>query len=1541
MGFGVGPVAPLDLATEVLRQPLQEMADPLAFLEAQDEEETKRDFPQFFREMAQQLSQYQEVQQQQQVEAAQRRAIAEVQTQNAEAAQEAADDEQKRVDKYRDSVKDSFVASRVNDLLANRQGPVQEGVAAPFVTEHDGGFFGGLKDIAKSVTAPVGKVIEAGIEGIGAGIEHLPGGERVGTAVGSLPEAAAQFKRVFGQEFEKKTGQPLNLETSLDAINNYGFKPITEKVQEGTDFLLRYSADPVIDHTIGEISPEAADKIRGVTHFVGGLAPYALIAMLAPGLTTVGAAAKASRATALFGAMDTAFALSASSDIKQLATAYENGQIDGRTFLLGSALSAANILPPIAGRLGLHAFGRFKAKAEADKAIADIMRFRGKNPLEIADEMQKVGLTKSYDEMAGTGSAAVETPKVRTAAELEAARPPTEAPVEVPTRVITERPQTPVDQRVGRHRLETPEGDRLEWRETPSGGHIADVTVQVEREGRGSALLNKAIEDIRAQNPDASITADLNSEGGARLFAKQAGVQFTDTAGRPITSEAAIAAATRREGPQAEIPGRVPAPVEAPAPRPTPGRLLASEAGAMRVGKEGETGFDGVRRTPVQDNQWASVQRREDGTYDVFDKRWADPKTGVTAGIPVEDAVKHFDNVDDALSAAEDLAVRGAAPADVKRARFQEAAATEIEKGPRIVQRAEEELRAAQEPRPVREAAAIADAETRYRTIVDRTNTESGATVDPTTGDLVPYEGYFVGGGVPTKTIPLSEFTPQTLADFVSENADAFKDSRLKLGTEVIERDGEKAVNIDASIQMKNRGAALELARERGEERVWDTAANEAIDVSPKPQVKLEEPTTPEVVRPGTKLTGSEQEAAQRLRNFTKEWSEPERNLVERVITDTSDRARFIERAGTANSWLTKTGSTLERVLKKVKDIGRQLTSSELGALRLGRRADIEGMKHSDLIEYGAARRWLFPQETWKDWGNHMSTKVGGSADYWLSNTKRDVQEFVEEQMGLLGTGPRAGGLTKRTPEGIETSSKYGPATKPSTYETLKQFADEGAQLRSSGGGTLDMRTWYDKFYPWMKKTFGDDAEVVTMLAATTQANASPAGGVPGALRAYIQWRLGEPITGQMSASISKQMEQILRGGVPRGSKISPFYEALRYSGERGRNAVAIDRWMIAALGGQEARWKSLAGNDQFLRFAQTIIRSAASEANVSPRAFQAAVWGAFKKDWNQLRESVGLKSMSEDYTFFEDLFARKMTEFNMRAPKDMRLLGEQQQLFDVETLQREAVKVLGDAKPGETYQQRSNRLNELLYNDWNNRVAASHLLDTGEVPTHITDPVVRTDVESTANYFRRGFQDRLSMADDSILTDMSKKGRLPAWQKKMVDETLTTRKTGQTTVRRERFEALPKEERTRLRHLGWETVPQDAATLRRVTTELDNLRDISDVPSLSNWLHRNADIVGDPAQYIGRKLKTGTTYMDTEGKLVEKTTMAPYWERKSFHENTRILNIGRIKQEVLSRFPDQRSVDGTSQDLGQTLRRGKSELAKKREKPPLGSCAA
>jgi hypothetical protein len=124
---------------------------------------------------------------------------------------------------------------------------------------------------------------------------------------------------------------------------------------------------------------------------------------------------------------------------------------------------------------------------------------------------------------------------------------------------------------------ETGGRDLLKWRPRGEGGHIHTVNVpeSAQGQGRASALMTKAIQDIKAQTPGRVATADVETPEGASLLSKF-GATFEDQYGNPITLEQAKEQANR--GAWATIDLTKPSPVT---PRAT--GLLSSEVGGTRV----------------------------------------------------------------------------------------------------------------------------------------------------------------------------------------------------------------------------------------------------------------------------------------------------------------------------------------------------------------------------------------------------------------------------------------------------------------------------------------------------------------------------------------------------------------------------------------------------------------------------------------------------------------------------------------------------------------------------------------------------------------------------------------------------------------------------------------------------------------------------------------------------------------------------------------------------------------------------------------------
>ena len=1527
---------PLKVAQELLSQPARPAASAAAYADEVDKAEFERDIPNFFRQAAQQIAEAERVRQAQEEEFAARQAAASASApveEDAEVLAPLAGYDQTSgqsmlrgpqfeptqpgpIDVPMSPAPGAPIGPGYNPLLEETITPAIESTQ---VGSKVGDALGWLK---KNVADPVLDKAGDVVEGVGAGVQRLPdwvpGDERVGTAIESLPMAAGRFVEGFGKGFEEQHGVPLSPETAKSALFAE-FRNEVNLVSMWSDRILTdYTIDPVLHATLPDFLADPAVKAVG---FAAQILPWAVIGIV--GGVPAGIA------------MTATFATLAAEDTINLLGAYQRGQIDGKTLALGVGLNSIDLADPWTGHILGRATAGFRNKAAIQAAIRDIEAITGNKldtpqlnrGINAAEELQKNA--PSYEQLAeekfGPGASLTREERMaRTAEGLgpdvapipEQVRDLTPAPdltqrvtdavQDAPVSVlIDEQPQSPLDVRLDRHRLTTAEGDRLDYR----GTHINDVTVQVERQGRGSALLNRAIEDIRSRDPGATITADLNSEGGARLFARLNGAVFTDAQGNPLTPETAIAAAARREGPLVELP---PASVAADAPAPKVEEPVAVSAGRVddpnvekpvdatdaKAGDDGWTKktYDKVERRRVEKNQYGEVWERRDGKFDMVDSRWASMEGGQTAGAG-SDNIRTFDSIDDARASLEELTARFSKPPEARAADFRAAAGRAIEDAdavkeaereatkPNIVREAEDvaakaqpELTPAEEvkdltgnrKRPILEATESARAEQTYGPMVKDTMGENGgATYNPRTGKPVPYKDFFVGGYAPSKTVKADNFGPQDLADYVRENFDVFKDKSISIGTERVSRDGVDYINIDAVRNVATKGQAIRIGKVNGEQRVWDANNDVAVEV------------------PGVKQI------------------EKSVNPTEKFFDGESGAIDYARIGAVAKDWIRSASVAIKRVLAAVARAGRTFHNNELGQIRLGR-GKFEGISDTDFLDFGASRRWLFPEESWDSWADQMVTRIGGTRELWNSR-RGDIRIHAEKMMGLMGEGQQ-GVIGKG-----DNARRFGQESGPATFERMKTLYDEGSVLHQNGK-SIDMRRWYDKFWPTMKEHFGDDAEMFTMMMAMTQANNSPANGVSIAMRSYVQWKLGDPIHRMGSRTVRNEIEGFLMGHVPEGPKINPFWEALRFIGARGRNAVAVDRWVIGAMGaksmGPGMDVKSLQGNKAFIRFSQNLIKTAADEAGVTPRAFQAAIWGGFRREWDGLLKAAGGRPMGGDNDFFENLMLRTFKEFSLRSPSDFRLNSSevtQRQLFG--DLAADTVEEWQQLRAREvshflsTTQKNTDAiLKTIQMNEWNTKIAAAYMLDTGEVPAHLTKPEVVDEVLRVAQHHKRAFTDRVQMADDKTLRDLKV---IPEWQKRVVDAELDQRKRlGESYS--PAWTALPKDEQKRLQTLGWMRVPDSPKDVARTQVLLDELDGITTEQGLIRWMNKKGvqNIVGDKQAFIGKMTETGESYTNSDGEATMKTEASPYWEPRSFYENRLVLNVEKVKTELRRRFP-------------------------------------
>lgn len=145
---------------------------------------------------------------------------------------------------------------------------------------------------------------------------------------------------------------------------------------------------------------------------------------------------------------------------------------------------------------------------------------------------------------------------------------------------------------------------------------------------------------------------------------------------------------------------------------------------------------------------------------------------------------------------------------------------------------------------------------------------------------------------------------------------------------------------------------------------------------------------------------------------------------------------------------------------------------------------------------------------------------------------------------------------------------------------------------------------WYDSTFAGLTRLFGvEDAVLVGNLLAVTSANSTVKANCTLALKAYNQVKNGQEVEGFLSL-VKQNISRILSKRRPSGPKVGAFADALLGD----EDAVVVDRWMMRAYGFPNITPKRI----------KTIVEDVkirASEAGVTPRQYQAAVWFGIKAE--------------------------------------------------------------------------------------------------------------------------------------------------------------------------------------------------------------------------------------------------------------------------------------------------------------------------------------
>jgi len=158
------------------------------------------------------------------------------------------------------------------------------------------------------------------------------------------------------------------------------------------------------------------------------------------------------------------------------------------------------------------------------------------------------------------------------------------------------------------------------------------------------------------------------------------------------------------------------------------------------------------------------------------------------------------------------------------------------------------------------------------------------------------------------------------------------------------------------------------------------------------------------------------------------------------------------------------------------------------------------------------------------------------------------------------------------------------------------------ARLESEEGYYIGL-TWYDETRKSIAYFFGNDRELFASFLASTSANSAVKGNLTLAIKAYKQFKRGEPFNGFMGQVINNLNRSV--NSLPlHGRKIENFRLAILGD----INAVVIDRWILKAYN-VKGNLNSFEYNDL-----SNVIRKDAAKVNLTPVEYQAILWVKIKR---------------------------------------------------------------------------------------------------------------------------------------------------------------------------------------------------------------------------------------------------------------------------------------------------------------------------------------
>jgi len=239
-----------------------------------------------------------------------------------------------------------------------------------------------------------------------------------------------------------------------------------------------------------------------------------------------------------------------------------------------------------------------------------------------------------------------------------------------------------------------------------------------------------------------------------------------------------------------------------------------------------------------------------------------------------------------------------------------------------------------------------------------------------------------------------------------------------------------------------------------------------------------------------------------------------------------------------------------------------------------------------------------------------------------FNGTRLNAGVPVEDMadMAIWGAAKLAKGVTDFTKWSKEMLADAGPAAADQIRPQLRDLFDKAQKIFARHINTtanllpdtkklLELyrqgkagADWYRDTMSELKKIFGPDATMMVDFLAATSPNSTVKANVALALKAYTQWKLGQPFKGFLGDVITN-LDNAAAGRQFGELKVSSFRKNL-YGDPV---PVTVDRWIARAMGFRKGVTE---GQYKFMDYMLTQI---ANKNGMEPRQLQAAIWKAIK----------------------------------------------------------------------------------------------------------------------------------------------------------------------------------------------------------------------------------------------------------------------------------------------------------------------------------------